>query len=158
MADTDVAQSGSAHGAAAQGDKRKREVDDVRDRSMDIDKLTEVKSVGAMLSRMSRVDPEIDNWAKSINEQNAGQIEGSPSGVAHGDAAGGNSAWKQIDRDLIEARKAFLQLLPENRRKSDGRPDPGVAHGDAGGGLTLGHANKVDVMEIYSPTQGHSSD
>ena len=56
-----------------------------------------------------------------------------------------------MDRGLIEAREAFLQLLPENRGKSDGRPGPGVAHGDARVGPTPGQVNKVDVMEIYSP-------
>ena len=56
-----------------------------------------------------------------------------------------------MNRDLIEARKAFLQLLPENRNKSDGRPGPGGTHGDAGAGLAAGQVKKVDVMEIYSP-------
>ena len=102
IADTNVAQSGSAHGAAAQGDKRKREMDDVKDRSMDMDSLTEVKSLGMMLSRMSRVDPEIDSWAKSVNEHNSIPSDGSPSGVTHGDAAGGDKDWKQIFKKWIK--------------------------------------------------------
>ena len=81
--------SGGAHGAAAQGDKRKREIDDVGEKGMDIDKITEVdaalgggtdgdavegggNTLGAMLSRMSRVDPEIEKWAMNVNEQNEG--------------------------------------------------------------------------------------
>ena len=109
-----------------------------------------------MLSSMSRVDPEIDGWAKSVNEHNSTMKDGSPSGVTDGDAAGGDKDWKQIfknmDKDLIEAREAFIQLLPENRKRMSGvRPDPGGTDGDAGGGPSLEQVNKVDVMEIYSP-------
>ena len=57
IADTDAAQSGSAHGAAAQGDKKRRESDDEKDRGMDIDQISEAKSLGVMLSRLSRIDP-----------------------------------------------------------------------------------------------------
>ena len=77
-ADVDVALSGGAHGAAAQGDKRKRDIDDVGEKGMDIDKVAEVDTaldggtdgdaveggdvtLGTMLSGMSRVDPEIEN-------------------------------------------------------------------------------------------------
>ena len=78
-----------------------------------------------------------------------------------------------MDKYLIEARNAFLQLLPENRKgqahsggsdgdaaggrsreigcKSDDRSGPGVTDGDAGVGPAAAQLNKVDVMEIYSP-------
>ena len=56
-----------------------------------------------------------------------------------------------MNRDLKEASQAFIQLLPENRKKSDIRPGPGVTDGDAGAGLAPGQVKKVDVMEIYSP-------
>ena len=75
MADTDVAQSGSAHGVAAPGHKRKREEDDDRCRGMDSDWITKVQSLGGMSSRMSRVDPEIDTWAKKINDEKYNSYE-----------------------------------------------------------------------------------
>ena len=45
-ADLEVAQSGGTDGAAAQGDKWKREDEYVIDRGMGIDKLVDAKSLG----------------------------------------------------------------------------------------------------------------
>ena len=86
IADTTEAHDGSAHGDAALGHKRKRDIEDEAGRGMDIDAVGEVgspsggahgaaaggdemESIGGLLSRISMVDPEIEQWAKKINDQ-----------------------------------------------------------------------------------------
>ena len=83
-------------------------------------------TLGGMLSQMSICDPELQEWASMLNGD-------PPSGVAHGCAAGGRLQSTVADR------------------ASEVTPGPGVAYGDAGAGPENGQANKVDVMEIYSP-------
>ena len=73
-AETTVAQGGGSDGAAVPGHKRKRDVDDEGGKGMDIDAVSVIESLGGMLSRISIVDPEMDHWAKMINEQNAGHV------------------------------------------------------------------------------------
>ena len=102
-----MAQGGGPDGAAAPGHKRKRDVNDEGGKGMDIDTISAVESLGGMLSRISTVDPGLEHWAKTINE------DASRSGVTHGDAAGGRG-----DKELHSSS-----------------PHTDVADGDIGGGL-----------------------
>ena len=85
IADTTVAQDGSTDGDAVLGHKRKRDIEDEAGRGMDIDA---VESIGGLLSRMSLVDPEIEQWAKHVNEQYDSKVTPC-TGVTDGDTGVG---------------------------------------------------------------------
>ena len=106
------AQDGGPDGAAAPGGKRKRDPEDQRDKGMDIDSVESINSLGAMLSSISMVDPEVKQWVSKVNEGKASHVGVSPSGVADGYAAGGET----------------------DRQRSGENPSTDVADGDAGGG------------------------
>ena len=121
-ADTTMAQGGGPVGAAAPSHKRKRNVNDEGGKGMNIDTISVVESLGGVLSRISTVDPGLEHWAKTINE------DASRSGVTHGDAAVGRRGKELHSRS----------------------PPTDVADGNIGEGTTK-QMNKVDVMEMYSP-------
>ena len=61
------------------GQKRRRESEEV---GMDIDTLTKVETLGGVLARMSKCDPQVQQWADRMNGR-------SPNGGADGQAVGG---------------------------------------------------------------------